>query len=297
MIGKMPAATMGDMHVCPMMTPGTPPIPHVGGPITLGSTGVFIGKKPAARMGDMAVCVGPPSTVIMGCPTVLIGEVGSGSQAGSAGAAAAAQVASTKGVKSVNPIKLPEKQESKAQDSSDIKVVFKDAAGKPLSGMDFVLEDPDGAKHLLATSSDGSFSRPGSWKKGTAFKVKIRALSDVKIGKAELKDGETVKLSAKAEGYEPGASGLFRLIVQSPKGEMDLASVAASVSGDKMETEWTYRVAQLRELLKPLVLPENGAMEARLVAICKFETALAGSTCMLKIEPPKPVMVRKLRSA
>ena len=31
----MPAAArIGDNHVCPMQTPGTPPIPHVGGPIT-----------------------------------------------------------------------------------------------------------------------------------------------------------------------------------------------------------------------------------------------------------------------
>ena len=29
----MPAARVGDMHVCPMVTPGVPPIPHVGGPI------------------------------------------------------------------------------------------------------------------------------------------------------------------------------------------------------------------------------------------------------------------------
>ena len=28
-----PAARVGDMHACPMQTPGTPPIPHVGGPI------------------------------------------------------------------------------------------------------------------------------------------------------------------------------------------------------------------------------------------------------------------------
>ena len=28
-IGGLPAATLGDMHVCPMVTPGTPPIPHV----------------------------------------------------------------------------------------------------------------------------------------------------------------------------------------------------------------------------------------------------------------------------
>ena len=26
-----PAARVGDMHVCPMQTPGVPPIPHVGG--------------------------------------------------------------------------------------------------------------------------------------------------------------------------------------------------------------------------------------------------------------------------
>ena len=31
-----PAARIGDMHVCPMVTPGTPPIPHVGGPISMG---------------------------------------------------------------------------------------------------------------------------------------------------------------------------------------------------------------------------------------------------------------------
>ncbi|UJF17654.1 type VI secretion protein, partial [Vibrio sp. SS-MA-C1-2] len=27
------AARLTDMHTCPMQTPGTPPIPHVGGPI------------------------------------------------------------------------------------------------------------------------------------------------------------------------------------------------------------------------------------------------------------------------
>ncbi len=28
----LPAARITDMHVCPMQTPATPPIPHVGGP-------------------------------------------------------------------------------------------------------------------------------------------------------------------------------------------------------------------------------------------------------------------------
>lgn len=101
-MGK-PAARIGDMHVCPMVTPGTPPIPHVGGPVTgPGCPTVLIGGMPAAVMGDMCTCVGPPDTIILGsvgvfiggkpaarmgdmcahggtitvgCPTVLIGEV------------------------------------------------------------------------------------------------------------------------------------------------------------------------------------------------------------------------------
>ena len=62
------------MHICPMVTPGLPPIPHVGGPILPpGAPTVLIGGMPAARMSDMAVCVGPPDVILMGSPTVLIG--------------------------------------------------------------------------------------------------------------------------------------------------------------------------------------------------------------------------------
>src|SRR5437879_5059279 len=70
----MPAARSADMHVCPMVTPGTPPIPHVGGPILPpGGITVLIGGMPAARVGDMAVCVGPPDVIALGSFTVLIG--------------------------------------------------------------------------------------------------------------------------------------------------------------------------------------------------------------------------------
>jgi uncharacterized Zn-binding protein involved in type VI secretion len=68
-----PAARLGDMHVCPLATPGTPPIPHVGGPILMGCPTVAIGGQPAARVGDMAICVGPPDAIAMGSFTVLIG--------------------------------------------------------------------------------------------------------------------------------------------------------------------------------------------------------------------------------
>ncbi|MGA1583174.1 MAG: PAAR domain-containing protein [Saprospiraceae bacterium] len=69
------AARMNDMHVCPMQTPGVPPIPHVGGPLMgPGAPTVLIGKMPAALLGDMATCVGPPDSVMMGSATVLISK-------------------------------------------------------------------------------------------------------------------------------------------------------------------------------------------------------------------------------
>ena len=60
LIGKMPAAVMGDSCVC------------VGPPDTIvqGSSTVMICKKPAARMGDTTAHGGK---IMLGCFTVMIG--------------------------------------------------------------------------------------------------------------------------------------------------------------------------------------------------------------------------------
>jgi uncharacterized Zn-binding protein involved in type VI secretion len=60
LIGKLPAAVMGDNLVC------------VGPPDTIikGSATVMIGGKPAARLGDATSHGG---SIVLGCPTVLIG--------------------------------------------------------------------------------------------------------------------------------------------------------------------------------------------------------------------------------
>ncbi len=69
----MPAARLTDMHVCPMTTG---PVPHVGGPISgPGCPTVLIGGLPAARVGDMLICVGPPDVIAMGSFTVMIGNM------------------------------------------------------------------------------------------------------------------------------------------------------------------------------------------------------------------------------
>lgn len=67
-----PAARITDMHVCPMVGPGG--VPHVGGPVLPpGVATVLIGSLPAATLGDMCVCTGPPDSIIKGSSTVLIG--------------------------------------------------------------------------------------------------------------------------------------------------------------------------------------------------------------------------------
>jgi len=68
-MGK-PAARIGDMHVCPAYSGKTA---HVGGPIVVGVPTVIIGGMPAATLGSQCVCNGPPDVVVMGSAGVMIG--------------------------------------------------------------------------------------------------------------------------------------------------------------------------------------------------------------------------------
>lgn len=65
LIGGMPAAVIGDMHVCPI-----PPPSHIpSSPFVAGSATVLIGGRPALRATDAAGC---GASVPVGCPTVVI---------------------------------------------------------------------------------------------------------------------------------------------------------------------------------------------------------------------------------
>lgn len=66
----LPAARVTDPHVCPMFS-GL--VPHVGGPIIPPcAVTVLTGGLFQARLGDMLVCVGPPDVIVKGSPTVIV---------------------------------------------------------------------------------------------------------------------------------------------------------------------------------------------------------------------------------
>jgi uncharacterized Zn-binding protein involved in type VI secretion len=68
-----PAARIGDEHMCPKVTPGTPPVPHVGGPVFSGCLTVLIEDRPAARVKDSCTCIGVQDKIITGSSSVYIG--------------------------------------------------------------------------------------------------------------------------------------------------------------------------------------------------------------------------------
>ena len=66
MIGGMPAAVAGDLHVCPLPPSGHQP---TSSPFPAGSVTVLIGGRPAVRTTDACIC---GAMAAVGAPTVLI---------------------------------------------------------------------------------------------------------------------------------------------------------------------------------------------------------------------------------
>jgi len=267
MVGKMPAACMGDMHVCPLVT-GV--VPHVGGPIILGSIGVLIGGRPAARMGDMVTCVGPPDTIMMGVPTVMIGEIspapgGAGSGGGGAGGAGAAAfaLAAALGSAAAGAAKLlsmslgasaaaasASAKAATQNGSSDtaqgetkqghwIVFEFLDKAGLPVAGLPYLYKSVDGSERRGRLGPKGTVQEQGIDSGNCS--VKLVSLTDAKWSLEEAKTDEEVTMSAVADGLANGAEAEFAIFKRDLRGpDMKVDSVKAKVKGDKVEAKWKY---------------------------------------------------------
>jgi uncharacterized Zn-binding protein involved in type VI secretion len=235
LIGGMPAARMGDMHVCPMATPATPPIPHVGGPIILGSPMVLIGGMPAARMGDMVTCVGPPDTIIMGCPTVLIGEGASGSAGGggsvSSGAASAAAGAHNASSGSI---------ESTTREEHWIEFEFTDNAGNPVSGVQYKFTGTSDEKSESVLKPDGRVIRDGI-KEGDA-KIEIFSISNAKWSKDKAEVDEKIDITAETKGFEDGTKAVIEIYKRDISGaDSVVKNLESEIKGGKISASWEFK--------------------------------------------------------
>lgn len=183
-MGK-PAARLTDMHVCPAFDG---PKPHVGGPITApGTPTVLIGGMPAAVMGDMCTCTGPPDSIILGsagvliggkpaarmgdstmhggviilgCPTVLIGEAGGGGGGSAGGGGKGLNAQAKKDVLNKEALAQAAKKGdglAPKTEQEDLKAQFTlvDEAQKGVAGIKYEIQTIEGERHTGKTDSSG----------------------------------------------------------------------------------------------------------------------------------------------
>jgi uncharacterized Zn-binding protein involved in type VI secretion len=225
MIGGIPAARVGDMHVCPMVNPAPVPPPHVGGPIQMGSMTVKIGGMQAARQGDMCVCSGPPDSIAMGCPTVLIGDgAGGGGGAGQGGTAELIRDKTKAG---------------QVEEGHYLDVTFLDKGGFPICGIGYEMKGPDSA--LTKGAVSGQIRKQGV-EKGN-FDITLQAIYGAKWSKDAAKVGDTIKLTAKTSGIQSGEKAACEVFVRdSNYADQLLETLETTVNNDAIEVEWVFQV-------------------------------------------------------
>ena len=237
LIGKMPASTLGDMHVCPMLTG---PVPHVGGPAIMGSTGVMLSKMPAARVSDPHVCVGPPSMGAMGCMTVLLGEAGSGGDAGNAAAAVSAASMSKKGPKAISPFPVAEAPTPRTENHY-LECKVTDDGNFVVAGIRYKIKDPYGNGIIGSTSFEGRVRHSGYVQAGS-FKIEFPAIAKVKWPSLKNKPHEKLKLEASVTGFLDGTEAYINIFEERDRGKYKrlIEDLRGKVSGGKVAVEWTF---------------------------------------------------------
>lgn len=248
LIGKLPAARVGDMHVCPMLNPGTPPPPHVGMAILPpGVPTVLIGGQPAATVGDMVACAGPPDTIAPpGCPTVLIGAgggagAGGGGGGASGGSGSAATVSSSGEGGGAGTAETGSGPTEEAEEESYyLHVDFVDAGGFPVAGLGYKLKTPDGNESTgtLSGTIAADLEQPGD------SEIKLIGLARVAWSEEKVKIGNEVKLQVETIGIESGAETKLEILTRGRQGSpTSVAKFDSRVQNGKIEETWTAEIS------------------------------------------------------
>lgn len=246
LIGNMPAARVGDMHLCPMVNPGTPPPPHVGGPIMPpGVPTVLIGGQPAACVGDMVTCSGPPDTIAPpGCPTVLIGSGG----AGAGGGAGSSSDSEAEGVETTAAEAEIGEYEPTAQSDDDelieshfVHAQFVDKAGFVVSEMGYKATMPNGQTSSGKTSGGIHITLESAGNTD----IELFGITRICWSSDRVKIGDEAKMMIETCGLESGTKGMMELFVRDRSfAPQSLRRWEIEINDNKIEEPWIAAVSE-----------------------------------------------------
>jgi uncharacterized Zn-binding protein involved in type VI secretion len=137
LIGSLPAwRTIIDQHMCPAASiTGADGV----GFVVIGSPTVFINNQMACRIQDIVVekpglAMGPVNPIVMGCPTVLIGEAGIGGSPGAVVAGFAVVTLMSGDISVGSNVIISGTPEFQARALADLNVIAKTDTGKKILG-------------------------------------------------------------------------------------------------------------------------------------------------------------------
>jgi len=251
LINNLPAAKQNDQivgvdtHIIMIPTPGGPvptPLPHpFAGMIDSGcSTSVNIMGMPAATVDSMASAMPPhipqggpfqkpPSNkakIIMGSNDVFIGGGSGGGGGGSGGGDSA----------------TTEAQAQEIEEGHTLDVKFVDKGGKPIMGVEYQVENPDGGK--IVGPLTGQVKKSGV-KEGD-HKISLRAITRCAWSENAARDGDKVKMQVETIGIEDGVTAIFQVWQRDiNRADQEIACVDdIQLSGGKVEAEWAYEYSE-----------------------------------------------------
>ena len=245
----------------------------VGGPIMPpGAVTVLIGGKPAACVGDMATCSGPPDAIAPpGCPTVLIGPGGGGGGGGGgAGSGAASGTAETAAGEGGGAGEAAEQE----PEGHFLDVKYVDKAGKPITGVGYVVKGPDGKTDsgLLA----GRIRRDGV--DAGSYEIGLRCISKAEWSVERAKVGDTVTLRAVCAGLESGTKAALKIFVRDYNvPDRVVAELPAEVANDAIEADWVFAVDEKILRLQSSQQARSGYSSPRFYFVAEAEGCAARS--------------------
>ncbi len=191
----------------------------------------------------MATCVGPPDSIVAGCPTVLIGEAGAGGGAGGAGGSGggvAAQESSGGGGDAAAEVGSGGGGDGSGEEHF-LEVAFVDKGGYPITGMNYKMKGPGGFESSgpMTGLVKQIVTETGN------YDIELMGIINAEWSTERAKVGDSVKMSAEAVGIEDGTVAALELCVFDPNyATRVIKSIPVNVSGGKVEHNWIVEVDQ-----------------------------------------------------